>query len=318
MAVFVDVVRAGSFSAAARDRAVTPSAIVRQINTLEQELGVPLLIRSTRSLTMTDAGQSLFERAKRLLDDLADTHAEVSAFHGLVTGTLRVACFPTFGKRYVLPVLAELQAGYPSLKVELDLNEKLGDPVLERLDAVIRMGGVPDSTLIATKLAPLNRVLAASPAYLGRAGVPGNVAELAAHRLLDKLHGADLLGWSDVLGRPAAEVSNDPVAALLVFWGSCPAAPGAGPDTPWIRSVGPFPGAFPLALGGVSPHGLSPRRGQAWRKVRVRQGLGFSRPGLILPPSDLSWTSGHSRCIVEKNDASRRHIPEATHHGLLD
>ncbi|KHK03105.1 LysR family transcriptional regulator [Desulfovibrio sp. TomC] len=212
LAVFVDVVRAGSFSAAARDRAVTPSAIVRQINTLEQELGVPLLIRSTRSLTMTDAGQSLFERAKRLLDDLADAHAEVSAFHGLVAGTLRVACFPTFGKRYVLPVLAKLQAEYPSLKVELDLNEKLGDPVLERLDVVIRMGELPDSTLIAAKLAPLNRVLAASPAYLGRKGVPSDVAELAGHRLLDKLHRADLLGWSDVLGRPAAEVSNDPVA----------------------------------------------------------------------------------------------------------
>ncbi|NLS01118.1 LysR family transcriptional regulator [Rhizobium sp. P38BS-XIX] len=200
LAVYVDVVRSGSFSAASRRRAVTPSAIVRQIDALEQDLGVALLVRSTRALSLTDAGQHLFDRAQRLLDDLADTHAEVAAFDGIVGGTLRVACFPTFGKRYILPILAPLMNEYPALKVELDLTERLADPVAERLDLVIRMGDLQDSSLIASRLAPLTRLLVASPDYIARFGEPRVAGELCAHRLLDKLHGNDLLGWADIIG----------------------------------------------------------------------------------------------------------------------
>lgn len=205
LAVYVDVVRAGSFSAASRRRAVTPSAVVRQIDALEQDLGVPLLVRSTRALSLTDAGRHLFERAQRLLDELADTHAEVAAFDSEVSGILRIACFPTFGKRYVIPVLASLATCYPDLHVELDLTERLADPVAERLDLVVRMGELSDSTLIATKLAPLDRILVASRAYLDQHGVPESEAALRNHRLLDKLHGNDLLGWSAVLGAPTGE-----------------------------------------------------------------------------------------------------------------
>ncbi len=205
LAVYVDVVRAGSFSAASRRRAVTPSAVVRQIDALEQDLGVSLLVRSTRALSLTDAGRHLFDRAQRLLDDLADTHAEVAAFDDVVAGTLRIACFPTFGKRYVIPVLALLAREHPDLQVELDLTERLADPVAERLDLVVRMGELQDSSLIATKLAPLNRMLVASPGYLDRNGVPRNANELRQHHLLDKLHGNDLLGWSDLFGGPAGD-----------------------------------------------------------------------------------------------------------------
>ncbi|TCL64127.1 LysR family transcriptional regulator [Rhizobium sp. BK251] len=203
LAVYVDVVRTGSFSAASRRRAVTPSAVVRQIDALEQDLGVALLVRSTRALALTDAGRHLFDRAQRLLDDLADTHAEVAAFDDAVTGTLRIACFPTFGKRYVIPVLASLARDHPDLHVELDLTERLADPVAERLDLVVRMGELQDSSLIATKLAPLNRILVASAFYLERYGTPGSAEDLRQHRLLDKLHGNDLLGWSDIFGSPA-------------------------------------------------------------------------------------------------------------------
>jgi len=205
LAVYVDVVRTGSFSAASRRRAVTPSAVVRQIDALEQDLGVALLVRSTRALSLTDAGRHLFERAQRLLDDLADTHSEVAAFDGAVIGTLRVACFPTFGKRYVIPVLASLAREYPSLNVELDLTERLADPVAERLDLVVRMGDLQDSSLIATKLAPLDRIVVASPAYLEHYGVPESADALRQHRVLDKLHGNDLLGWSNILGAPTGE-----------------------------------------------------------------------------------------------------------------
>lgn len=212
LAVYVEVVRSGSFSAASRRRAVTPSAIVRQIDALEQDLGVPLLVRSTRALSMTDAGRHLYDRAQRLLDDLADTHAEVAAFDGAVGGTLRIACFPTFGKRYIIPILGPLMYEYPALRVELDLTERLADPVAERLDLVIRMGELQDSSLIATKIAPLTRVLAASPVYIERFGMPRSSEDLGRHRLLDKLHGNDLLGWSDLLGCPASDKVCDCVA----------------------------------------------------------------------------------------------------------
>ncbi|MCB8875676.1 LysR family transcriptional regulator [Acidisoma silvae] len=210
LAVFVDVVRHGSFSAAARRRGQTPSAVVRQIDTLEQSLGVPLLVRSTRALGMTDAGTRLMERAQNLLDQLADAHAEVAAFDGSVSGTLRLACFPTFGKRYVIPALEAVMGEHPQLCVELDLTERLADPVLERLDAVIRIGHLADSGLIATRLADQRRLMVASPDYLACAGKPETAADLARHRLIDKLHGADLLGWADVLGRRVGDGANPP------------------------------------------------------------------------------------------------------------
>ncbi|WP_280950538.1 substrate binding domain-containing protein [Rhizobium sp. YK2] len=160
---------------------------------------------------MTDAGRHLFERAQRLLDELADTHAEVAAFDSEVSGTVRIACFPTFGKRYVIPVLASLAQQYPRLHVELDLTERLADPVAERLDLVVRMGELSDSTLIATKLAAHDRILVASPAYLDEYGVPQSEDALRNHRLLDKLHGNDLLGWSSILGASTAEVCENVV-----------------------------------------------------------------------------------------------------------
>ncbi len=241
LATFVDVVRAGSFSGAARRRAVTPSAVIRQIDALEDDLGVALFIRSTRALTLTDAGQRLHERAQRHLDELADTHAEVAAFDGSVSGTLRIACFPTFGKRYVLPVVAALQAEHPALHVELDLTERLADPVAERLDVVIRMGALADSTLIATRLAPLTRLLVASPAYLARAGTPDSAAALSAHRLLDKLHGADLLGWRDVLGCPAGHAGKGSVIFRSDDFDALRAAAEAGLGIAFLASwvVGP-------------------------------------------------------------------------------
>ncbi|MCS0503372.1 LysR family transcriptional regulator [Ancylobacter mangrovi] len=241
LATFVDVVRAGSFSGAARRRAVTPSAIVRQIDALEEDLGVALFIRSTRALTLTDAGQRLHERAQRHLDELADTHAEVAAFAGSVSGTLRIACFPTFGKRYVLPVVAALQAEHPDLRVELDLTERLADPVIERLDVVIRMGALIDSTLIATRLALLTRLLVASPAYLARARTPESVADLSSHCLLDKLHGADLLGWRDVIGCPAGHGGNGTVTFRSDDFEALRAAAEAGLGATFLPSwvVGP-------------------------------------------------------------------------------
>lgn len=217
LGVFVDVAREGSFSGAGRRRGRTPSSIGRQIDMLEEHLDTPLFLRSTRLLALTDAGEALLVRARQILDALVDAQQELASMKGAVTGILRVACFPTFGKRYVLPVMGELARQYPDLRVELDLTERLADPVAERLDLVIRIGDMADSTLIASRLATQTRILCASPAYMERAGMPAVIEELAAHRLVDKLHGADLLGWTDVLGHPARAACGQPVFACDDF-----------------------------------------------------------------------------------------------------
>ncbi|MCA1326363.1 LysR family transcriptional regulator [Herbaspirillum sp. alder98] len=217
LGVFADVAREGSFSGAGRRRGRTPSSVGRQIDTLEAYLDTPLFLRSTRLLTLTDAGEALLVRARQILDSLEDAQQELASMKGAVTGTLRVACFPTFGKRYVLPVMGELARKYPGLRLELDLTERLADPVAERLDLVIRIGDMADSTLIATRIATQTRILCASSAYLERTGQPAVLAELASHCLIDKLHGADLLGWADVLGQPSRAASSQPVFACDDF-----------------------------------------------------------------------------------------------------
>jgi DNA-binding transcriptional LysR family regulator len=205
LAIFADVAAEGSFSGAARRRGVSPSSVVRRIDALEVRVGAPLFVRSTRSLTLTAAGQALLVRARRILDELADTIQEVASFSVEVRGLLRVASLPTFGKRYVVPAVASLAQTHPHLRVELDLTERVADPIVERFDAVIRIGRLPDSTLIVSQLAVQRRVLCASPAYLARSSVPATRDDLTAHRLLDKAHGADLLRWADVLGRPLGQ-----------------------------------------------------------------------------------------------------------------
>ncbi len=198
LAVFIDVVRSGSFSGAARKRSTTPSSILRQIDGLESSLGTPLLTRSTRALALTDAGQRLFERGQRILDELIDTRAEVTSLGGAVSGTLRLACLPTFGRRYIIPVIHNLMEEHRELRVELDLTERLADPVVDRLDAVIRIGALGDSNLIAAKLATQKRVLVASPAYLERAGRPASVAGIISeHR---RLEGVPLRRFRGVAG----------------------------------------------------------------------------------------------------------------------
>ncbi len=212
LGVFVDVAREASFSSAGRRRGMTPSSIARQIDALEAHLDTALFLRSTRALTLTDAGERLLVRARRVLDELDDTQQEIASMKGEIRGVLRIACFPTFGKRYAIPVVSTLAAKHPGLRVELDLTERLADPVAERLDAVIRIGELADSRLFATRVATQRRVLCASAAYLETAPQLSDAVDLVlGHRLIDKLHGADLLGWADVLGHAIEQRSDDVV-----------------------------------------------------------------------------------------------------------
>jgi DNA-binding transcriptional LysR family regulator len=115
LSVFVETARMGSFSAVARSRSSTPSSVMRQIDALEESLGAALFIRSTRMVRLTDAGRLLLDRASPILDTLTDLKAEIAALDGAVSGTFRIACQPTFGKRCVIPAAEKLMRCHPAL-----------------------------------------------------------------------------------------------------------------------------------------------------------------------------------------------------------
>lgn len=201
---FVDVIRLKSFSSVARKRGLTPSSVARQISSLEDELGIALFIRSTRSLVPTEAGRLLFERSEHILNDLEDAKHAATSLRRDVQGRLRLCCWPTFAKRCVLPHLPELFDLYPDLRIDLDLTERLHDPALDRTDLVIRIGELTDSSRLATRLATQTSVIVASPGYLAKHGTPRTLAECAEHRLIDKRHAAKVMGWRVLLGESRA------------------------------------------------------------------------------------------------------------------
>ena len=196
---FVQVVHLKSFSAAARRRGQAPSAVSRQVRALEDELGVTLLLRNTRSLELTDAGQRLYHRAEELLDQLASAKREAAATAKQVRGRVRLTCWPTFGKRLILPSIPRLIEQFPGLSVDLDLSEMVHAPVLELTDLAIRVGRQQDTAMLQTKLGTQSSLVAASPGYVAKYGKPDNLDDCLQHRLIDKRHPAPFMGWRCLL-----------------------------------------------------------------------------------------------------------------------
>ncbi|QXF35024.1 LysR family transcriptional regulator [Photorhabdus luminescens] len=196
LTTFIHVVRSQSFSAVARLQGMTASSITRQIDNLEKMLETKLFFRSTRGLSLTDAGEILFARAQGIINDLVDVQAELAALNGEPQGALRIACLPTFGRQHIIPMLAELFTRYPKIQVELDQTERLTDPVRDRLNAVIRIGELKDSTLYSKRIATQTWVICASPNYIQKHGTPTTLTELSEHYLLDKHHDPAGICWS--------------------------------------------------------------------------------------------------------------------------
>jgi DNA-binding transcriptional LysR family regulator len=197
---FVDVVRTKSFSSVARKRGLTPSSVARQISSLEAEIGVPLFIRSTRSLVPTEAGRLLYERADQILDDLDEAKRAATSLRKEVRGSVRLCVWPTFAKRCLLPHIAQLFEKHPELRIDLDLSERLHEPVLARTDLAIRIGELTSSSLVAVRLGTQTSAIAASPTYLKKRGTPHTLAECAEHRLIDKRRITPFMGWRILLG----------------------------------------------------------------------------------------------------------------------
>ncbi len=190
---FCTVAATGGFSPAARRLGLVTSSVARLVDALEGRLGAVLLNRSTRSVTLTDAGRTYYEEALRILErlDAADEAAADGA-----AGVLRVAAPVTFSTLYVAPILPALRARHPRLILDLRLDDAPANLVDEAIDVAIRIGSLdPQSNLVARRLAAHDRVLCASPAYLAAHGAPETPAALAAHDCLQFAFGAGRRTW---------------------------------------------------------------------------------------------------------------------------
>ncbi len=195
MAVFVRAVEAGSFSGAAQRLGIAKSIVSRRISSLEARLGTSLFHRTTRRLSLTETGLAYFERAQRILSDVAEADDVARRLQGELEGTLKVAAPMSFGWRHLSPAIVEFLAAHPQLDIDLDLNDRRMDLVSEGYDLAIRIGKLADSSLITRTLAPCRHVVCASPAYLAARGVPVTPSDLAAQH-------HDCLLYSN---RPASE-----------------------------------------------------------------------------------------------------------------
>jgi len=192
---FVRVAETHSFSEAARRLHASQSAISRAVSGLEAELGARLLHRTTRSLTLTEAGRGYFERAARILADLEEANLAVTQLQAAPRGRLRVNAPMSFGFLHLAPALPDFLALYPELSVDLSMSDRFVDLIEEGVDVAVRIGALEDSSLIARKLAPIRRVVCASPAYLKSRGTPLAPDDLKQHDCLCNSNIAVLHEW---------------------------------------------------------------------------------------------------------------------------
>ena len=188
--IFARIVTAGSLSAAGRELGLSPPVVSKRIQRLEERLGARLFQRTTRKVTLTEAGQGFYERVVAILASIEEAENQLARKSSEVRGLLRVAAPTSFGRLHIAPHLGPLLAANPGLIVDLELSDSFVDIVGEGFDVAVRIADLDDSSLVARRLAPVHRVLCATPDYLSRAGEPTTIAQLANHVLL-ATHGQD-------------------------------------------------------------------------------------------------------------------------------
>jgi DNA-binding transcriptional LysR family regulator len=181
---FVQVATKGSLTAAAKLEGVAPAVIGRRIDALEARLGVKLLVRTTRRISLTHEGSAFLEDCQRLLTDLANAEASVSAGGVKASGHLRITAPAGFGRRHVAPLVPRFLSLHPEVSLSLNLSDRVVDIVNEAFDCAVRVGDLPDSSLVSLRLADNRRLCVASPAYLKRRPAPQHPSELSQHDCL--------------------------------------------------------------------------------------------------------------------------------------
>ena len=205
---FVSVVTRGSLTAAAQASGVAPAIMGRRLDALEERLGVKLLLRTTRRITLTHEGSAFLEDCQRILADVANAEASVSAGGVTASGHLRVTAPAGFGRRHVAPLVPAFHLLHPEVTISLNLSDRVVDIAGEGFDCAVRVGDMPDSSLVSVRLADNRRLCVATPAYLARHGVPQTPADLARFDCLTLSSDASQTrGWAFSLDRqPGAQV----------------------------------------------------------------------------------------------------------------
>lgn len=229
---FVRSIRAGSFSAAAREAGTTPSAFSKQVARLEQRLGVPLVVRGGQGLVPTPEGQALYERVQRALDDIDDACEEAARATG-PCGLVRMTAPVEVGHAWLVPRLPALQQAHPHIAIELGLADRFVDLYAEQVDLALRVGVSDDGRLTQRRIGRLRRCFCATPAYLEAHGAPPTPEALVGHRQLAYLRGSLRVPWvlpgGDRLAPqgPLAADSNEALRQLVL----------AGMGIAWLPEV---------------------------------------------------------------------------------
>ncbi|NKN38600.1 LysR family transcriptional regulator [Agrobacterium sp. a22-2] len=179
--VFVRVIAAGSMSTAARALGLSPAVVSKRIKRLEDRLGTRLLQRTTRQLSLTEAGQGFYDRVVAVLSGLEEAESYASGRSSDVTGTLKISAPTSFGRLHIAPHLKGFMSAHPDLTLHLVLSDEFTDIVGGGFDLAIRIAELTDSTLVARRLAPVRRILCASPDYIAAHGMPESLDDLKRH-----------------------------------------------------------------------------------------------------------------------------------------
>lgn len=181
VAIFVEVINAGSFTAAANALGHSTSYVSKAVTRLEKRLGSRLLNRTTRTISLTDTGRAYYERCNQIVIDAENAERSINRLQETPAGLLRINAPGSFGSKYLLDVLPQFMHRYPQVKLEVEFNDRIIDVVEEGYDVVIRVGENKDSNLVARKFASSRGVVIASPDYLAKKGRPKNIEELVDH-----------------------------------------------------------------------------------------------------------------------------------------
>ncbi len=182
--VFLAVVSARGFTAAAHKLNTTPAAVSRRIKALEERLGIRLLQRTTRKVRLTSAGESYFDDLQRIMHELHCVEDELAEASGKLSGALKIAAPVSFGQRRLSSAVARFARAHPAINITLDLDDKQSDLIDEGIDVAVRISHLLDSSLIARPIAPIQKYICASPDYIERMGEPTTIHDLIKHRCL--------------------------------------------------------------------------------------------------------------------------------------
>lgn len=193
--VFVKVAERGGFAAAARELAMSPPAVTRAISALEDRLDTRLLIRTTRSVRLTESGERFLQDSRRILMELEEAEEAAVGSHAAPRGELRVTAPVLFGRLYVTPILGDFLDRHPLVSCQTLFVDRIVNLIDEGLDVAIRIGNLPDSSLTAVRAGTVRRVMFAAPAYLKKHGVPRHPSDLSQHRLVKSLAINSSMEW---------------------------------------------------------------------------------------------------------------------------